>query len=123
MKIFAFLLLLGPSLLAAPSAAFSPATARRSTAASSTSLRSIIFEPPVEENCEVDGSDCEESIFAIKRRERAAADDAIRERYRVERGIELTKVDLMESIDQYQNAPLGANLIPGLSLSALCEDD
>ncbi|KAL9178395.1 hypothetical protein ACHAXT_000042 [Thalassiosira profunda] len=118
--------------LLAPSAAFSPGTARRGHAPvgcrqipthPSTALRSMIFEPPVDENCELDGSNCEESIFDRKRRERAEADDAIRERYRTERGIELSEVDLMESIDQYQNAPTGGNLIPGVTLTALCGDD
>ena len=38
-------------------------------------------------------------------------------------GITLSDVDLQDSVDQYQNAPTGGGLIPGLSLSALCEDD
>ena len=97
---------------------------RRNTAGrSKTALRSVVFEPPPEDNCELDGTNCEESIFDRKRREKAEADDAIKERYMNERGIELSDIDLMESMDQYQNAPTGGNLIAGVSLSALCEDD
>mmetsp|Transcript_9711 Transcript_9711/g.14693 ORF Transcript_9711/g.14693 Transcript_9711/m.14693 type:complete len:124 (-) Transcript_9711:200-571(-) len=99
--------------------AFSPsATAARRA----TSLHSIVFEPPAEENCEVDSSNCEESIFDRKRREKGEAEDAIKDRYRMQ-GIELTSVDLMDSMDQYQNAPTGGGIIPGMNLSALCEDD
>jgi len=88
----------------------------------STSLNSIIFEPPVEDNCELDGSDCEESVFEQKRRERLEANNALVDRARMQ-GIELNEVDFQESVDQYQNNPVGGGLIPGLSLSALCEDD
>jgi hypothetical protein len=89
---------------------------------SPTSHNAIMFEPPAEENCELDGSDCEESVFARKRREKSEANAATVERYQ-RQGIALTEVDLMETVDQYQNAPTGGNLIPGVSLSALCEDD
>ena len=82
---------------------------------------SIIFEPPVEDNCELDGSDCEESVFEQKRRERLEANNALVDRARMQ-GIELNEVDFQESVDQYQNNPVGGGLIPGLSLSALCED-
>jgi len=88
----------------------------------STSLNSIIFEPPVEDNCELDGSDCEESVFEQKRRERLEANNALVDRARMQ-GIELNEVDFQESVDQYQTNPVGGGLIPGLSLSALCEDD
>ncbi len=47
----------------------------------------------------MDDTDCEESFFDRKRREKAEADNATRERYRNERGIELTDVDLMDSPD------------------------
>ncbi|KAL3801327.1 hypothetical protein ACHAW5_002242 [Stephanodiscus triporus] len=87
-----------------------------------TALRSIVIEPPPGDDCAVDG-DCEESIFDRKRREKAEAENAMRERYRNERGIELTDVDLMESPDQYRNAQLGGGLISGVNLSSLCEDD
>mmetsp|Transcript_10149 Transcript_10149/g.17792 ORF Transcript_10149/g.17792 Transcript_10149/m.17792 type:complete len:135 (+) Transcript_10149:39-443(+) len=110
--------------------AFSPTTTAHHnhalvtpTKPTSTTLHSIIFEPPPEENCEIDGSDCEESIFDRKRREKGEADNAIKERYRTEHGVELTDVDMMESIDQYANAETGGNLIAGVSLSALMEDD
>jgi len=85
-------------------------------------LYSIIFEPPSDENCELDGSDCEESVFDRKRREKADAHAATIGRYQ-QQGIMLTEMDLMESVDQYQNAPTGGNLIPGVHLSSLCEDD
>jgi len=88
----------------------------------STSLNSIIFEPPVEDNCELDRSNCEELVFEQKRRERLEANNALVDRARMQ-GIELNEVDFQESVDQYQNNPVGGGLIPGLSLSALCEDD
>ena len=124
-------------LFARTSTAFSPISAHRNhgylplptmdatinNSRSKTALRSVVFEPPPEDNCELDGTNCEESIFDRKRREKAEADDAIKERYMNERGIELSDIDLMESMDQYQNAPTGGNLIAGVSLSALCEDD
>eukprot|EP00580_Thalassiosira_gravida_P000013 CAMPEP_0201608814 /NCGR_PEP_ID=MMETSP0492-20130828/9037_1 /ASSEMBLY_ACC=CAM_ASM_000837 /TAXON_ID=420259 /ORGANISM="Thalassiosira gravida, Strain GMp14c1" /LENGTH=113 /DNA_ID=CAMNT_0048073803 /DNA_START=69 /DNA_END=409 /DNA_ORIENTATION=+ len=89
--------------------AFSPSA---TTARRPTSLHSIVFEPPVEENCEIDGSVGEKND----------ADDAIKDRYRLQ-GIELSSVDLMDSMDQYNNAPTGGGIIPGMNLSALCEDD
>eukprot|EP00584_Thalassiosira_punctigera_P013922 CAMPEP_0172555430 /NCGR_PEP_ID=MMETSP1067-20121228/58415_1 /TAXON_ID=265564 ORGANISM="Thalassiosira punctigera, Strain Tpunct2005C2" /NCGR_SAMPLE_ID=MMETSP1067 /ASSEMBLY_ACC=CAM_ASM_000444 /LENGTH=126 /DNA_ID=CAMNT_0013343951 /DNA_START=61 /DNA_END=441 /DNA_ORIENTATION=+ len=112
-------------LLLTLTVAFAPTrTHHQSVGAESRSaLYSIIFEPPVEENCELDGSNCEESIFDRKKREKSEANQAIMNRYQMEHGVELTDIDLMESIDQYQNAPTGGNLIPGMSLSALCEDD
>ena len=89
----------------------------------STSLNmSIIFEPPVEDNCELDRSNCEELVFEQKRRERLEANNALVDRARMQ-GIELNEIDFQESVDQYQNNPVGGGLIPGLSLSALCEDD
>ena len=119
--------------MAANSIAFSPSPGASSSShvvgllpsggtGTGTALRSIIIEPPPEEDCGVDGSDCEESIFDRKRREKAEAENATRERYQ-KRGIELTDVDLMESPDQYRNAQLGGGLISGVNLSALCEDD
>lgn len=84
-------------------------------------LNAIMFEPPVDDNCEIDG-DCEESVFARKRREKAEARSATMEKYQ-QQGISLSEIDLMETVDQYQNAMVGGNLIPGVSLTALCEDD
>eukprot|EP00568_Trieres_chinensis_P003136 CAMPEP_0183295214 /NCGR_PEP_ID=MMETSP0160_2-20130417/3253_1 /TAXON_ID=2839 ORGANISM="Odontella Sinensis, Strain Grunow 1884" /NCGR_SAMPLE_ID=MMETSP0160_2 /ASSEMBLY_ACC=CAM_ASM_000250 /LENGTH=107 /DNA_ID=CAMNT_0025456657 /DNA_START=123 /DNA_END=446 /DNA_ORIENTATION=- len=81
-----------------------------------TFLRSITYEPPADEY------ESEESIFDRKRKERQEHDDEMRARYRAQ-GIELTEADLTESVDQYQNAATGGNLIAGISLSALCEDD
>ena len=106
------------------SIAFSPIAATHpiTVATTTTSLRSIMYEPPAEENCELDSSDCEESIFDRKKREKAEANDAIKERYHA-RGIELNDVDLQESVDQYQNAETGGNLIPGVFLTSMCEDD
>jgi hypothetical protein len=92
------------------------------TTISTTSLHAIIFGPPSEENCEVDGSDCEESIFARKRREKVEAHQATKDRYRA-MGVTLSDVDFAESVDQYQNNPTGGGLISGISLTALCEDD
>lgn len=116
-------LLLCALVVAKPAHSFSPAASISSASATPTALHSMIFEPPPADNCELDGSDCEESVFDRKRRERNQADDAIVERYRNEHGVELRAVDLMESIDQYQNAPTGGNIMAGISLSALCEDD
>jgi hypothetical protein len=114
--------------MAAYSIAFSPFHSASShvvgllpSGGTGTALRSIIIEPPPGDDCQVDG-DCEESIFERKRREKAEAENATRERYQ-KRGIELTDVDLMESPDQYRNAQLGGGLISGVNLSALCEDD
>ena len=117
--------------MAAKSIAFSSSRAASSSShavgllpsgGTGTALRSIIIEPPPGDDCNVDGSDCEESIFDRKRREKAEAENATRERYQ-KRGIELTDVDLMESPDQYRNAQLGGGRISGVNLSALCEDD
>ena len=119
--------------LVTSTSAFSPISAHRnhghtttspsgSSGSSPTSLYSITFEPPPEDNCEVDGTNCEESVFERKRRERTEADNAIKDRY-AQQGIQLSDVDLYESVDQYQNAPTGGNLIPGVMLTSLCEDD
>ncbi|KAL7523643.1 hypothetical protein ACHAXR_000264 [Thalassiosira sp. AJA248-18] len=116
-------LLLSSSTMAFSPTIPSPTTHSLTTTTTPTTLFSIVFEPPPDDNCEVDGSDCEESIFDRKRREKGEADDAIKARYRNEYGVELSDVDMQESIDQYQNAEVGGNLIAGMSLSALCEDD
>lgn len=100
---------------------FSTAMPNQRTSIHPTAHYAITFEPPPDDNCEIDG-DCEESVFDRKRREKADANAATIGRYQ-QQGIALTEMDLMDSIDQYQNAPTGGNLIPGISLSALCEDD
>lgn len=122
--------IIGAVALAQSASAFSPSSAHRNhchlisrTTKTTGPLYSITFEPPEEDNCEVDGSNCEESVFAQKRRERMEHDQAIKDRYQRERGITLTDVDLYNSVDQYQNAPTGGDLIPGVHLTALCEDD
>ena len=38
-----------------------------------TALRSIIIEPPADDDCQIDAANCEESIFDRKRREKAEA--------------------------------------------------
>jgi len=48
--------------------------------------------------------------------------DIIKQRARLE-GIHLTDADFVESIDQHHNNPTGGGIIPGVSLSALMEDD
>ena len=73
-------------------AAFAP-TARNTR--ETTSVYSIVFEPPA------DDLDCEESVFATKKREQREHDEAVKARYRTEYGIELTEADLNDSIDQY----------------------
>ncbi len=50
------------------------------------------------------------------------AAQATKDRYRA-MGVELSDVDFSTSVDQYQNNSTGGGLIPGMSLSALCEDD
>jgi len=115
------------TLLIASIAALSSTTAFVTTAPtissiSTTTLHALTFEPPEEENCELDGSDCEESIFAQKRRERMEAAQATKDRYRA-MGVTLSDADFATSIDQYQNNPTGGGLISGISLTALMEDD
>lgn len=88
-----------------------------------TALRSIIIEPPADDDCQIDAANCEESIFDRKRREKAEAENALKQRYRNEHGVELSDVDFMDSPDQYRNSQLGGSLVLGVNLSALCEDD
>lgn len=102
--------------------AFLP-TPTKASIMSATSLRSITFEPLPDDNCELDGSDCEESVFERKRKEKMNANQSTKERYAA-MGVQLSDADLIDSnIDQYANAPLGGSLMAGISLSALCEDD
>ena len=88
-----------------------------------TALRSRIIEPPADDDCQIDSANCEESIFDRKRREKAEAENALKQRYRNEYGVELNDIDLIDSPDQYRNSQLGGNLVSGVNLSALCEDD
>jgi hypothetical protein len=85
----------------------------------STQIRYNIITPPDDENCEVDG-DCEESVFARKKRERQDAESNLREKY-VESGLNLSDIDRMETAEAFN--PTGGGIIPGVSLSALMEDD
>mmetsp|Transcript_20442 Transcript_20442/g.33651 ORF Transcript_20442/g.33651 Transcript_20442/m.33651 type:complete len:119 (+) Transcript_20442:66-422(+) len=114
------------TLIIASIAALSSTTAFVTTAppaiSSISSLKALTFEPPPEDNCELDGSGCEDSVFAQKRREKMEARDATKDRYRA-MGVALSDADFATSVDQYQNNPTGGGLIPGISLSALCEDD
>mmetsp|Transcript_132 Transcript_132/g.305 ORF Transcript_132/g.305 Transcript_132/m.305 type:complete len:116 (-) Transcript_132:2591-2938(-) len=81
-----------------------------------TSMSSIVFEP------QEDNYECEESVFAVKKREREQHDDAVKARYLSEYGIELAEADLNDSVDQYQNAA-GGGIIAGIGLTSLCCDD
>ena len=47
----------------------------------------------------------------------------MKQRYRNEYGVELNDIDLIDSPDQYRNSQLGGNLVSGVNLSALSEDD
>ena len=113
--------LLIASIIAVSTTAFVPTSPVISTI-SSTSLRSIIFEPPPEDNCELDGTDCEDSVFAQKRQERQDQMQATKDRYRLQ-GVALSDADFVDSVDQYQNNPTGGGLIAGIQLTSLCEDD
>ena len=55
--------------------------------------------PPDEDNCEIDNSNCEESVFAQKRAEKAAEKERLRDQY-VANGLKLTDIDRMETVDQ-----------------------
>lgn len=93
--------------LFAATTAFAPtAPTTISSISTTTSLRSIIFEPPPEDNCELDGSDCEDSVFARKRQERNENQQATKDRYRA-MGVALSEADFVQSVDQYQNNPTG----------------
>ena len=66
-------------------------------------------------------SDCEESIFDRKKREKKEEQDSLREKF-AENGLDLSEIDRAETVDQYQNMA-GGGIIPGVQLSALMEDD
>ena len=87
----------------------------------STVLNFNIVMPPDEDNWELDNSNCEESVFARKRREKQEENEKLHESYK-RGGMTLRDIDVVETVDQYDNAA-GGNLIPGINLSALCEDD
>ena len=101
--------------------AFSPNPIPSTTSRPSTRLRFDIIAPPDEDNCELDGSDCEESVFARKKRERQEGETKLREKY-TEAGLKLSDIDRMETPDMY-NAGGMNGIIPGVQLSTLREDD
>lgn len=84
-------------------------------------LQYNIISPPDDDNCELDNSNCEESYFARKRQERNEKEAQLREAY-VANGLDLSVIDMAESVDQYRNAA-GGGIIPGLQLLALMLDD
>mmetsp|Transcript_15896 Transcript_15896/g.23247 ORF Transcript_15896/g.23247 Transcript_15896/m.23247 type:complete len:120 (-) Transcript_15896:155-514(-) len=106
--------------LVSGTAAFSPAIHQK-TFVSTTNLGAVIFAPPDDDNCELEGSDCEESVFARKKREKGESETKLREAY-VANGLKLSDIDRVETVDQYQNAVSGG-IIPGVQLTALMEDD
>lgn len=62
-------------------------------------LRYNIITPPDDDNCEIDNSNCEESVFARKKREKNDENEKMRKIY-AENGLNLRDIDLQESIDQ-----------------------
>eukprot|EP00555_Chaetoceros_dichaeta_P005816 CAMPEP_0198263988 /NCGR_PEP_ID=MMETSP1447-20131203/14294_1 /TAXON_ID=420782 /ORGANISM="Chaetoceros dichaeta, Strain CCMP1751" /LENGTH=99 /DNA_ID=CAMNT_0043952779 /DNA_START=287 /DNA_END=586 /DNA_ORIENTATION=+ len=98
-----------------------PTTTTKTTSTRTTQLFYNIITPPDDENCEVDSSNCEESVFDRKRREKKEEDVGRRELYAKE-GLDLTAIDQMASPDQFDNAA-GGGIIPGMQMSALMEDD
>eukprot|EP00588_Corethron_pennatum_P013778 CAMPEP_0194271428 /NCGR_PEP_ID=MMETSP0169-20130528/5197_1 /TAXON_ID=218684 /ORGANISM="Corethron pennatum, Strain L29A3" /LENGTH=99 /DNA_ID=CAMNT_0039013759 /DNA_START=218 /DNA_END=517 /DNA_ORIENTATION=+ len=97
-----------------------------STTTKTTSTRTAplfynVIAPPDDEDCAIDGADCEESVFDRKRREKKEEDVERRELYAKE-GLDLTEIDQMASPDQFANAA-GGGIIPGMQMSALMEDD
>ena len=77
--------------------------------------------PPDDEDCAIDSSNCEESVFESKRREKKESDVELRELYAKE-GLSLSAIDQATSHDQFDNAA-GRGIIPGMQMSALMEDD
>lgn len=84
---------------------------------SPTALRYTVVGPPPDD----DDTEAEESFFDRKRREKAEEEAHLREKYE-ESGLNLSEIDKMETPDMYAN-PTGGDLIPGVHLSALMEDD
>ena len=97
-----------------------------------TQLHYNIITPPDDDNCEVDNSNCEESVFDRKKREKLEKDQERRALYakegldldEIEKGntSQLSEIDQMATPDQFDNAA-GGGIIPGMNLSALMEDD
>ena len=97
-----------------------------------TQLYYNIITPPDDDNCEVDNSNCEESVFDRKKREKLEKDQERRALYAKEgldldeiekkKTSQLSEIDQMATPDQFDNAA-GGGIIPGMNLSALMEDD
>mmetsp|Transcript_11867 Transcript_11867/g.13195 ORF Transcript_11867/g.13195 Transcript_11867/m.13195 type:complete len:127 (+) Transcript_11867:195-575(+) len=113
--------LFGQQVSAFSSNPHQPMMTTKTTSTRTTQLFYNIIAPPDDENCEIDSSNCEESVFDIKRRERKQEDAERRELY-AKAGIDLTSIDRMTSHDQFDNAA-GGGIIPGMQMSALMEDD
>eukprot|EP00588_Corethron_pennatum_P018219 CAMPEP_0194303836 /NCGR_PEP_ID=MMETSP0171-20130528/1647_1 /TAXON_ID=218684 /ORGANISM="Corethron pennatum, Strain L29A3" /LENGTH=99 /DNA_ID=CAMNT_0039054879 /DNA_START=179 /DNA_END=478 /DNA_ORIENTATION=- len=96
-------------------------TTTKTTSTPTTQLFYNVITPPDDEDCEIDGSDCEESVFDRKKREKKQEDVDRRKLYAKE-GLDLTEIDQMVSPDQFTNAA-GGGIIPGMQMSALMEDD
>lgn len=109
--------------------AFSPNTSNlhrtmmttKTTSTRTTQLFYTIMTPPDDEDCAIDSSNCEESVFESKRREKKESDVELRELYAKE-GLSLSAIDQATSHDQFDNAA-GRGIIPGMQMSALMEDD
>lgn len=107
-------------------------TAVTSSTTPVTQLYYNIITPPDDDNCEVDNSNCEESVFDRKKREKLEKDQARRALYAKEglnldeiekkKTSQLSEIDQMATPDQFDNAA-GGGIIPGMNLSALMEDD
>jgi len=104
-----------------------------STTTTSTQLYYNIIAPPDDDNCEVDSSNCEESVFDRKKREKLEKDQGRRELYakkglnideidKVNTSLSANAIDQMHTPDQFDNAA-GGGIIPGMQMSALMEDD
>ena len=86
------------SLLFVGNEAFSPTITNQRTCVSS-SLGVTIIKPPDDDNCELEGSDCEESVFARKKREKKESEQNLRDVF-VQNGLNLRDIDRQESVDQ-----------------------
>uniref|UniRef100_A0A7S0G866 Uncharacterized protein n=1 Tax=Proboscia inermis TaxID=420281 RepID=A0A7S0G866_9STRA len=99
-------------------------TTTKKTSTPATQLFFNIIAPPDDENCELESSNCEESVFDRKKREKKEKDAGRQELYAedVKAGLDLSSIDQIGSADQFDNAA-GGGIIPGMQLTALMEDD
>lgn len=80
--------------------AFSPiAGMKQEVAFSKSALHYTVIQPPDDDNCEIDNSSCEDSVFAQKRKEKAEEKERLRQEM-LKRGMKLTDIDRMETVDQ-----------------------